>query len=298
MRPEPQERGIMENILTLEHVTKRYPDFSLEDVSFSVPAGSIMGFIGENGAGKSTTMKLILNLLQKDGGRITLFGRDNTENERALRERVAVVFSELNLPEALTARQAGRIMAGACQKWEPQTFHGYLERFGLKPDMKIRAYSRGMKMKLAIAMALSRQVQLLLLDEPTSGLDPVVRDEILELFQDFLQDETHSILISSHIVGDLEKIADYITLIHQGRLLFSQEKDLLLDRYRLARGPEEAFADLDGRALTGLRAGRFGSEALLDLEQLGQRRLPESIVLDPAGIEDVMLFFVKGGKRL
>ncbi len=287
----------MENILTLEHVTKRYPDFTLEDISFSLPAGSIMGFIGENGAGKSTTIKLILNLLHRDGGRISLFGRDNREDERALRERVGVVFSELNLPEALNAGQTGRIMEGIYRGWESQAFYGCLKRFGLKPEQKIKDYSRGMKMKLAIAMALSHQAQLLLLDEPTSGLDPVVRDEILELFQDFLQDETHSILISSHIVSDLEKIADYITLIHRGRLLFSEEKDLLLERYRLARGPEEALMALGTQALIGHRKGRFGSEGLLDLERLGQCRLPEGVVLDPAGIEDMMLFWVKGGER-
>lgn len=284
----------MENILTLEHVFRQYPDFRLQDISFQVPAGSIMGFIGENGAGKSTTIKLILNMLRRDSGRITVFGQDNIKEERRIKEELGVVLGELNIPDNMNAGQLNRVLRRVYGRWNEETFAGLLRRFGLKEGMAVKEYSKGMRMKLAIAAALSHDARLLLLDEPTSGLDPVVRDEILDLFLEFIQDESHSILVSSHIVGDLEKIADYITLIHRGKLLFSEEKDLLKERYRIIRGPEEAFAVFDPKALTGHRRGRFGSEALLDREAAGAVCLPEGMAEDPAGIEDIMLFHVKG----
>lgn len=284
-----------ENILVLDGVSRRYPDFALQDISFQIPYGTVMGFIGENGAGKSTTIKLILDIVRRDAGRIRLFGRDNRPGKE-LREKVGVVFGELNLPEMMNALQISRIMGGIYAGWQENTFSDLLGRFGLKKEMKIKAYSRGMKMKLAIAIALSHDAQLLLLDEPTSGLDPVVRDEILDIFRDFMQDEKHGILISSHITEDLQKIADYITLIHHGKLLFCEEKDLLLDKYRILRASEGVLAGLPSGAVVGSRPNRFGVEALVEADALNGIRLPENAAADPAELQDIMLYHVKGGR--
>lgn len=285
-----------ENILVIDGVSKQYPDFALQDLSFQIPYGAVMGFIGENGAGKSTTIKLILDIIRRDAGRILLFGRDNREGKE-LREEIGVVFSELNLPEAMNALQVNRIMGGIYRGWEENTFFGLLSRFALKREMKIKAYSRGMKMKLAIAIALSHRARLLLLDEPTSGLDPVVRDEILDIFREFILDEHNGILISSHITEDLNKIADYITLIHQGRLLFCEEKDLLLDKYRLLKAPAQVLELLPPGTVVGKRDNRFGVEALVETEALARIRLPENAAADPAELEDIMLYHVRGGRH-
>lgn len=220
------------NALEIHGLTKRRGDFVLRGLDLTLPAGCIMGLIGENGAGKSTTIRLILNALSRDGGAPSpVYGKDNRALTPLEREDIGAVLDEVGLPEYMTARQIGCMMAGIFTRWQPEVYRGYLRRLALPEDKPFRDFSRGMKMKLGLAAALSHQPKLLLLDEATSGLDPVVRDEILTIFADFTRDEEHAVLISSHIVSDLEKICDYIAFLHKGRLLLCEEKDRLTEAY-------------------------------------------------------------------
>ncbi len=272
--------------LKLSHVCKGYKDFSLEDVSFSVPMGSIMGFIGENGAGKSTTINAVLGLIRRDSGEIQLLGSlVGQRPDPALKQQLGVVLDEAGFPQAMTARQVGRMLAGCYQNWDQKGFEGLLKRFSLPDKKPIREFSRGMKMKLELAAALSHGARLLILDEATSGLDPVVRDEILELLQEFIQDENHAVLISSHITSDLEKVCDYVTFIHQGRILYSEEKDALLERLCVVKCSAQQLEQLDKKAVHGVRRGQFGAEVLAD-----RALVPAGLVTDPATLEDVIVF--------
>lgn len=284
----------MENALRIENLSKTYPDFALRDVSLTIPCGSIMGFVGENGAGKSTTIKLILNMLHRESGCIQVLGMDNLKEEKAVKERLGVVLGEPNLPGNMNGIKISRMMSGIYSRWEEEAFFANLDKFGLKKEMKLKAYSRGMKMKLSIAMALSHQAQLLILDEPTSGLDPIVRDEILDIFLDFIQDETHSIFVSSHIVEDLEKIADYITFIHKGRILLSEDKDSLLEKYVVLKGPKEAVLQYAPSQLIGYKENSFGAQAMIEKRHVKNNPRSETLAADPARIQDIMLYFVKG----
>ena len=224
------------NALEIHGLTKRRGDFVLRGLELTLPAGCIMGLIGENGAGKSTTIRLILNGLRRDGGTIAVYGKDNRAMTALDREDIGVVLDEVGLPEYMNAQQIGRMMAGIFTHWQPEAYAGYLRRLALPEDKPFRDFSRGMKMKQGLAVALSHQPKLLLLDEATSGLDPVVRDEILTIFADFTRDEEHAVLLSSHIVSDLEKICDYIAFLHKGRLLLCEEKDRLTEAYGILRG--------------------------------------------------------------
>lgn len=284
----------MENALRIDNLTKTYPDFTLSNVSLTIPCGSIMGFIGENGAGKSTTIKLILNMLRRESGCIQVLGMDNLKEEKAIKEQLGVVLGEPNLPENMNGIQISRIMSGIYSRWEEETFYAYLDKFGLKKERKLKACSRGMKMKLSIAIALSHHAQLLILDEPTSGLDPIVRDEILDIFLDFIQEETHSIFVSSHIVEDLEKIADYITFIHKGRIILSEEKDRLLEKYVVLKGPKEAFGQYTPAELIGYKENSFGAQAMIEACRIKKRPQTEPLAADPARLQDIMLYFAKG----
>jgi len=227
----------MENILELQQVSKTFSKsgFSLENVSFNLPYGVIMGVVGENGAGKTTTIDCILNTVAKDSGKINLFGKEMSDADTEMREKIGVVYDGNNFPVYWTAKQLAKIMAGFYRQWDNTLFQKYLQDFKLPVNQKIRQYSRGMTMKLAIAVALSHRPQLLILDEATSGLDPVVRDEMSDIFLDFVQEENHSILLSSHITGDLEKVADYITFIHNGRIIMTVSKNDLVYHYAVMR---------------------------------------------------------------
>ncbi len=282
----------MGNILELKHVTKRYPGFALEDLSLALPSGCVMGFIGENGAGKSTTIKLILDLLKKDAGEISIFG-ENTEGSLAQRnEQIGVVMDECNFPEAMTADNIAKMMSKCYRSWDGARFAQYLGKFDLPRDKKIKDYSRGMKMKLMLAVALSHDSRLLLLDEATSGLDPIVRDEILDIFLDFMQDESHGIFVSSHILSDLEKICDYVAFLHKGKLVFCEEKSSLLEKYAVVKCTRQELDALDRSAIVGVRENSFGAEALALRD-----RIPAGLVCDPASIEDIMLYHVKEETR-
>ena len=279
----------MENNILVRDLTKRFPDFTLDRVSFQVPKGRIVGFIGENGAGKSTTINLILNELKRDGGTVELLGRDPADP--AARTEVGVVFDACNFPEVFTPRDVERVLSGVYPAWDGEAYRGYLKRFGLPEKKRVKALSKGMKMKLAISAALAHKPKLLILDEATAGLDPVIRDEILDLLLDFIQDEEHSVFFSSHITSDIQKIADYVVLIHQGQIVFEEEKDVLLDRYgilRCPKGTEVERGDYIVRRETGVSA-----EYLVRDRAEAGRKYPKAVA-DAASLEDIMLFYIKG----
>ena len=286
----------MSNLLSLCHVEKDYGTFQLQDICLDLPGGTIMGLIGENGAGKSTTIKCILNLIPMDGGTITVLGRDNRTDEGAWKEEVGVVLDECTFHDTLRARDVGKILARIYRKWDGPLFDRYLERFQLPRDKTIKAYSKGMKMKLSIAAALSHHPRLLLLDEATGGLDPVVRDEILDEFLAFVRDEDHAVLISSHITSDLEKAADYITYLHQGRVALQGAKDELLEYYgRLACGRSQ-LEGVDPAFVVGTRTGQFGCEALIQRRREFKRLYPD-LTVDPVSLEEIMVFMVRGESK-
>lgn len=273
------------NALEIHGLTKRRGDFALQGLDLTLPAGCIMGLIGENGAGKSTTIRLILNGLRRDGGTIAVYGKDNRALTALEREDIGVVLDEVGLPEYMNAQQIGRMMAGIFTHWQPEAYAGYLRRLALPEDKPFKDFSRGMRMRLGLAATLSHQPKLLLLDEATSGLDPVVRDDILTILSDFTRDEEHAVLISSHIVSDLEKICDYIAFLHRGRLLLCEEKDRLTEEYGILRGGAE---DIDPAAVCGQRATPYGTEYLLR-----RSAVPAGVPLGQVNIEDLFVFMAK-----
>ena len=273
------------NALEIHGLTKKRGEFVLQGLELTLPAGCIMGLIGENGAGKSTTIRLILNSLGRDGGTVAVYGKDNRTLTALEREDIGVVLDEVGLPEYMNAAQIGRMLAGIFRRWQPEVYEGYLHRLGLPEDKAFKDYSRGMRMKLGLAAALSHQPRLLLLDEATSGLDPVVRDEILTIFADFTRDEDHAVLISSHIVSDLEKICDYIAFLHKGRLLLCEEKDRLAEEYGILRG---GIDGLDPEAVRGRRATPYGTEYLVR-----RSRVPAGLAPGQVGIEELFVFMAK-----
>lgn len=279
----------MENALEISGLCKQYKGFALKDVSFTLPSGCVMGLIGENGAGKTTTLKAILNLIHRDAGTIRVLGQDNIREERAVKERIGVVLEDGCFLNTMNARQVDVLMGKAYQNWHSEQFFGYLKRFGIDSSKKIKDYSKGMRMKVNIAAAMSHEAELLIMDEPTSGLDPVVRDEVLDLFYDFMQDDGHSILLSSHITSDLDKIADYITFIHGGNVVLSEPRDVLLDTYGVLRCTAEQLTALDPAAVRGKRVGAFGCEALVRRDGV-----PQGWPVEPVNIEQVMLFLTRG----
>lgn len=283
----------MENAIVVRDVTKRYKEFTLDHVSFQVPQGSIVGFVGENGAGKSTTIRAILDLLHLDEGEVEVLGLSEKEREDpAWREQIGVVFDGGHIPNYMNAGQVGRMMQRIYGQWDSAVYEGYIKKFRLPEKKKYKDFSRGMKMKLSLAVALSHHARLLLLDECTSGLDPIVRDEILDVFLDFIQEENHSILISSHIISDLEKVADYIVFIHEGRICFEEEKDYLLDNYGIVHGTKEQVGRLPKNLVSGQRSSHFGCDVLVK-DRREARRLDPELVIDPASIEEIMLYMVK-----
>ena len=282
------------NAIELNHICKSFGEFAIQDLSLTVPSGTICGLVGENGAGKSTTIRLLMNALRSDGGTARVLGVDVSSPEfRAVKEDVGVVLDEAYYPETLTAVQVGKVMAGTYKRWDQGTYDGSLRRFDLPGKKPFKDFSRGMKMKLAIAVALSHQPKLLILDEATSGLDPIVRDEVLEIFNEFTREEDHSILISSHILSDLEKLCDYIAFLHRGRLLFCDEKDRLLEAYGVFAGTAEQMESLREEAVIGREASGYGGVRAL----VRREEVPAGLELERATVEDIILFMVKGAKK-
>ena len=283
----------MHNALEVHSLNKSFDRFALKDVSFTLPRGAVMGFIGENGAGKTTTIKAVLGLIRKDSGDISVLG--GSIEDASIRAKIGVVFDDLHLHKTLRIRQAGKIFPHLYEDWDADLFKEYLNRFNLDAEKKIKDLSRGMRMKLSIAVALSHHPELLILDEPTSGLDPVVRDEVLEIFQDFMQDENHAILFSSHITSDIDKIADYLTFIHDGEILFSVTTDELLGEAGILKcSAEEADAlDAEREGLLRIRKNQFGCEVLIRNKEQFRMRHPEAVI-DSVTTEALMLFYARG----
>ena len=282
----------MDNILEVRNLTKQYADFTLDHVSFSIPKGTIMGLIGENGAGKSTTINAILDLIHKDDGTVTFWGQE-LSSAKQLKEDIGVVFDGINFYETLTAAKVGKISQTAYKQWDDRLYREYLNRFQLTTDKEIKTFSKGMKMKLCIAVALSHRPKLLILDEATSGLDPVMRDDILDVFLEFVQDEEHSIMISSHITTDLEKVADTITFIHQGKVLFCKAKDELLYHYGIIRCGAAIFDEIDKSEILAYRKEDYQWNVLVADKEKARRRYKNAVV-DDAAIDDILLLYVKG----
>ena len=282
----------MDTILQVEDLTKEYAGFKLDHVSFSLPSGAIMGLIGENGAGKSTTINAILNLIKKDAGRVTFWGQE-LEAGKALKEDIGVVFDDINFYETLTPAKVGRISAEAYRQWDDALYGEYLKRFQISPKKEIKTLSKGTKMKLCIAVALSHRPRLLILDEATSGLDPVMRDDILDIFLDFVQDENHSILMSSHITTDLEKVADYITCIHQGKVLFSKSKDELRYQYGIIRCGAALYDQIDQEEILACRKDAYQWNILVGDKEKARKKYKTAVV-DDATLDDILLLYVKG----
>ena len=281
------------NAIEIRSLCKHYKGFSLDDLNLDLPYGCVLGLVGENGAGKSTTIRLIMDTLERDGGTVSVLGTDNRSKEFLdLKEDIGVVLDETFVPEVINAKQMGKIMAGTYKNWDQAVYDGWIRRFELPLDKKFKDYSRGMTMKLGIAAALSHHPRLLLLDEATGGLDPMVREELLEVFADFAAEEGHAVLLSSHIVSDLERICDYIAFLHKGRLVLCEERDLLLDKYGILKCSREQLANIPEEAIHGRRVGTYGVEALVEREFM-----PRDAVVDRASLEDIILYMVKGEQK-
>lgn len=282
----------MEPILRAENLTKRYDGFTLDHVSLTVSGGTIMGLVGENGAGKSTTIRAILDLIRRDEGTVTFWGKE-LESSKQLKEEIGVVFDGLNFYQTLTPAQIGKISACSYKQWDGVLYADYLRRFQLPAGKEIKTFSKGMKMKLGIAAALSHWPKLLILDEATSGLDPVMRDDLMDIFLEFIQDEEHSILMSSHISSDLEKVADYITFIHEGKVVFCKSKDELRYRYGIIRCGAAQFEQIDRSEMLAFRKGEYQWDVLVADRESAARRYP-AVVIDNATIDEILLLYVKG----
>lgn len=282
------------NSISVHNLRKRFPGFLLDDISFQVPCGRIVGFIGENGAGKSTTIKLILDQLRRDGGSIEIFGEDNTKYLQ--HGCIGVVFDECKFHDVLNAQDLGEILSGIYNSWDQTLYTQYLKQFGIPLAQRIKELSKGMKMKLSIICAISHHPDILILDEATTGLDPVVRDEILDLFLDFIQDEQHSVLFSTHITSDIQKIADYVVLIHNGKLIFEEQKDEMIYNYGIIRCKKADFSQINPDDYLISRETTLSMECLVrDREAV--RKKNSNFIVDNASIEDIMLFYIKGASK-
>ena len=277
------------NALDIQNLTKTYPGFTLDNVSLTIPGGCVLGLIGENGAGKSPLIKSVLGMIRPDSGTVTILG--NAKRTPLVMEDVGVALDEVGIPSCLTTAQVGRVMAASFRNWDQAQYERYLKALALPEKKAFKDFSKGMKMKLGIAVALSHHARLLILDEATSGLDPVVRDEVLELLRHFVAQEDHAILMSSHIVSDLEKLCDYIAFVHKGKLLLVEEKDRLLEEYGLFLGSREDVDALPETAVRARRTSPYGAEALVLREAM-----PQGSRITPISIEELFVFMVKEGK--
>ncbi|MCI6001911.1 MAG: ABC transporter ATP-binding protein [Tenericutes bacterium] len=285
----------MENILEIKDLSKKYDGFELKNINIKLPKGTIMGFIGENGAGKTTTIKLILNIIKKNEGEIKIFGLDNIKEEKRIKEDIGVVLDDSFLSEYLNQLDINKIIKNIYKNWDEELYFKYINEFKLPKDKISKEYSTGMKMKLKIAVALSHHPKLLILDEPTSGLDPIARNEILDIFQDFIQDEEHGIFVSSHITSDLEHIADYVTFINEGEIVFTKTRDELLEDYGIVKCSDEEFRNIDKKDYIKYKKNRYEVDILIG-NQMEFKKKYNISVIDKPTIEDIMLIYVKGGK--
>ena len=286
LKETKEKQDQAKNAIEIRNLSKHYDDFALQIDALDIPQGCIMGLVGSNGAGKSTMIKAILDLIRTDSGEITIDGESN-QNQR-VREEIGVVFDEIKFPPLFTAKDVRIVLKGVYRNWDDALYAHYIRLFKLPDSKKIKEFSRGMKMKLSLAAALAHHPKLLILDEATSGIDPVVRDEILDIFLEFIQDEEHTILASSHIISDIEKAADYVTFINNGRVVFCEEKDVLLEKYRLVKCGHEELSAVNPADIIGKRTNTFCAELLMPAD-----KVPDGFVTAKAGIEDIMLMIIK-----
>lgn len=286
----------METALQISNLCKSYKnaDFKLDNVSLQIPKGSIMGFVGKNGAGKSTTINAVLNIIQKDSGEVTIFGETMTDGNRSIRNDIGVVFDTIHFSGELTPKKLEKVLSDVYENWQGEQFFSYLERFQIPTNKKIKTFSRGMTMKLSISVALSHKAKLLILDEATAGLDPVAREELLDVLLEFVEDEGHSILMSSHVSSDLEKVADYITFIDQGKIILTEEKDTLLYQYGIARMKQSDFEKLDSSEYLTMRKRGLQLEVLVQNKGQFSREYPE-IIVDNATIDEILPLLTQEG---
>ena len=283
----------MDNILEVTGLVKRYPTFSLDNVSFSLPEGCVTGFIGANGAGKTTTIRSILNLAHKDAGTIKIFGLDAEEHEKEIKDRIGIIMDGSYFYNDLSMRDMKSIIAPAYSKWSDIDYRSYMEKFELDPKQKISTLSSGMKMKFALVLALSHQAELLIMDEPTSGLDPLVRSQFLEIVMDYMKNGGKGVFFSTHITSDLDKIADMLILIDSGRIIFQQSKDELLDSFRIVKGSAVILNDRNRKLIRSLNVTSFGFTGITDNVSEVKKEMPDAL-LEKATIEDIMLAHIGG----
>ena len=281
------------NAIEITNLSKNYDGFCLKNVNITMPQGSVMGFIGQNGAGKTTTIKALLNLIKRDDGEIKIFGLENIKNEEEIKQQISVVFDEPCFHDILTAKQINQIFKHIYREWSEETFFNYMTKFELPLKRKFKVFSRGMRMKMQIAVALSHNAKLLILDEPTSGLDPVVRNEMLDVFMEYMQNEERSILISSHITVDLEQIADYITFINKGGILLSGRKDEILESYGIIKCGKDDSAKIAKEDIVASKVTEFGTEMMVSDRQKCKAKYP-GLIIDKATLDEIMVFHVKG----
>lgn len=283
----------MENILEIKNLNKSYEGFSLKDVNFSLKPGFVMGFIGPNGAGKSTTIKLIMNLVKKDSGTINIFGKDNIDNEKEIKSKIGFVYDENYYYEDLTIKDMKNILSPFYKNWDNKIFDKYIKEFKLPFNKKIKDLSKGMKMKFSLAIALSHKAELIIMDEPTAGLDPVFRSELLDILYGIIQDENVSIFFSTHITNDLEKIADYITFINNGEIVFSQPKDKVLEDYAIIKGKNELLDSDIRKEFISIRENSFGFEGLTNSNNV-KKLFNGEVIIERPSLEDIMVYTVRG----
>ncbi|MDE6434459.1 MAG: ABC transporter ATP-binding protein [Lachnospiraceae bacterium] len=287
--------GDIKNVIELKGVTKDYGDFKLDNVDFVVPEGSVCGFIGQNGAGKTTTIQLILDAINRDNGEIYLFGKSIDEDSASLREDIGVVFDEMGFHDFLTAKQINTIMKNVYKNWNEEKYFEYLKRFSLPTKKACGTFSRGMRMKLQIAAALSHDAKLLIMDEPTSGLDPIVRNEMLQIFREYVVEEDHTMLLSSHITGDLEKLADEVIFIDGGRIVLKGNKDEILEKHGVLRCKKDELGNISESLIVSAEISSFGAEVLINDRKAAEKLYP-GMVIEPAGLEEIMIYYVNKAK--
>ena len=283
----------MNNTLCIKGLTKTFDNFKLDNINMVIPKGSIMGLIGENGAGKTTLIKCILNLIKKDSGNINVLDFDIDNSDGIYKEYIGVVFDECLFNEIYNSKDINKIFKGIYKNWNESEFFSYIKKFNIDEKKKIKEYSKGMKMKLSIAVALSHNAKFLILDEAMSGIDPIVRNEILDIFMDFIQNDENSILISSHITSDLEKICDYITFIHNGEIFASRNKDLFIEEYGILKCGNDEFQNIDKEDILSVRKNNFNVEILVD-KKYKMKNKYKNFIIDNVTLEDIMMFVIKG----
>ena len=286
----------MENIIEIKNLKKKYDDkFELGEIDITIPKGVIVGLIGENGSGKTTLIKLMLNIIKSDNGEIKIFGKDNKRKEKEIKEDIGVVLDNMFFPELLNAKDINNSMKDIYKNWDSKLYFSYLKEFDLPDNKSLKSMSKGMRKKLEIATALAHKPKLLILDEPTSGLDPVARSEVLEIFQKFIEDEKHSIILSTHITSDLEHIADEIIFIDKGKKVLQKSRDEIIDNYGILKCDIDYFSNIDKKDIITYKKTKYAYEILVDDKEKTSKKYP-SCVIDKITLEDLMVLVIKGEK--